>query len=328
MKALVCPEKNADFQIQEIPLPECDKGMALVQLHAAALNHRDLWISKGQYARIQYPFIPGSDGCGTVIRCDDAPEWIGKKVIINPNINWGDDPRAQSALYQILGMPTQGTCAEYIAVPVDRLHAKPAHLDDIQAAALPLAGLTAWRAVYHSAHIKAGENVLITGIGGGVALMAFQFALALGANIWVSSGDDAKIQKAISMGAKGGANYHHANWTSELPGGNFDCIIDSAGGAQLNTLVQIAAAAARIVFYGATLGSVPELVLQRIFWKQLSLKGCTMGNDQEFAEMLDFTSQKNIIPLTDSIYPLEQGHQAFQLMEKGKQFGKIVLTIS
>lgn len=331
MKAVLFTEKDAPISVQDVPLSKPSADDVLIALSSSSLNHRDLWISKGQYAKISYPVIPGSDGSGTIAESSSSQFPIGMNVLINPNINWGENKAVQSSKYSILGMPSQGTMAEFIYIPSDRIHCIPSHLSMEQAAALPLAGITAFRAVKMKGAIQKGDTVLITGIGGGVALMALQFAIALGAQVYVSSSDPVKIEKAKKLGAIDGVLYSQPNWHNTLmqlcPNG-FDCIIDSAGGEHWNTLTHIAKPGGKIVFYGATKGSVPEFILQRVFWKQLTICGSTMGSDAEFEYMLDFIKQNQIIPVIDSIFSLDNAADAFAHMESGNQFGKIVLQHS
>ncbi|MBM4173720.1 MAG: alcohol dehydrogenase, partial [Ignavibacteria bacterium] len=176
MKAVLLNSKESAIIVDEIPAPIHGIDEVLIALQASALNHRDVWISKGLYAKIHYPVIPGSDGAGIVISSSTKQTPVGSRVLINPNINWGENSSIQSSRYEILGMPSQGTMAEMISVPAHRVHPIPEHLTFEQAAALPLAGLTAYRAVFTKGLIQSGNTVLITGIGGGVALMAMQFA--------------------------------------------------------------------------------------------------------------------------------------------------------
>jgi len=170
---------------------------------------------------------------------------------------------------------------------------------------------------------------LISGVGGGVALFAFQFAIAAGAEVWVTSGTGWKIDNAMKMGAAGGINYKNADWKSfGKESGGFDVIIDSAGGDGFSNLIKVANPGARICFYGGTRGKITALNPQIIFWKQLSIFGSTMGTDEEFKDMVDFVDQHEIIPVIDSVYSLKDGNDAFKRMENGLQFGKIVLKIS
>jgi NADPH:quinone reductase-like Zn-dependent oxidoreductase len=319
MKALLLNEKDAPLHYGDTPMPEAAEGEALVQLHAAALNRRDWWITQGKYPGIVYPIILGSDGAGVA---------EGREVIINPALNWGDNPAFPAKSFQILGLPRNGTFAEWVAVPRWQLYDKPAHLNMEQAAALPLAGLTAYRALFTKGQLRAGDNVLVTGVGGGVALLAFQMAVADGAQVWATSGSDANIERTRSMGGQGGVNYREADWSKQLQqqAGGFDLIIDSAGGEGFALFPKICNPGAHIVTYGGTLGPISGLSPQPVFWKQLSILGTSMGTDQEFADMVAFVAQHRIVPVVDSVYPLSEGQAAFDRIGQGGQFGKVVLT--
>ncbi len=173
MKALVLEAANEPLQLKDVPDPTPGPGEAVVALEAAALNHRDLWIQKGKYAGLKFPITPGSDGCGRVEAVGEGVDaaWTGKEVIINPGLDWGDRPEAQGDHFRILGLPDDGTFAEKVLVPASALVAKPAHLDARRAAALPLAGLTGYRALFVRGAVRPGERVLVNGVGGGVALV-------------------------------------------------------------------------------------------------------------------------------------------------------------
>ncbi len=290
-----------------------------------------LWIQKGLYAGLKFPIVLGSDGYGSVLAVGEGGDAasVGRMVIINPGLNWGDRPEAQGAKFKILGLPDDGTLAERVKVPAANVVAAPKHLTPEQAAALPLAGLTAYRALFSRAKLRAGEHVLVTGVGGGVALFALQFAIAAGAHAWVTSGSDEKISRAVGLGAGGGVNYKSGDWVEALkkvaPSG-FDVIIDSAGGAGFPKLIDLAAPGGRIAFYGATLGNPPEIDLRRVFWKQLNILGSTMGSPAEFAAMVAFVEQHKIVPLADKVFALAEGDAAFAAMDRAEQFGKIVLV--
>jgi len=315
-----------------VPDPQPAAGEVRVSLRAAALNHRDLWILRGQYAGLKWPIIPGSDGAGVVSAVGEgvSPELLGREVIINPAFGWGDAVAAQSEAFSILGLPRDGTLAEAVCVPAEQLSPRPEHLDWCEAAALPLAGLTAWRALVSRAQVCSGERVLISGIGGGVALFALQFAVALGAETWVSSSSAAKLARAAELGARGGFLYTRSDWAREAveqTGGGFDVIIDSAGGPGFDALIDAAAPGGRIAFYGATRGSVPEFALRKVFWRQLSLLGTTMGSPSDWAAMLDCVNRHKIRPIISACYPLAETAEALALMECGEQMGKIGITI-
>lgn len=220
MKALVIAEKNAAPVWSSVADPVASPGEAIVRVHAAALNHRDVWIQRGQYAGLRYPIVVGSDGAGVVVATSGDTAWVGKEVIINAGLHWGDQETHQSSTgFAVLGLPDDGTLAEYVRVPMGNLIGKPEHLGWEEAAALPLAGVTAYRALMVRAQARPGERALVTGVGGGVALFALQFAVAHGARVYVSSGSDEKIALATGLGALGGVNYKDAGWAGASQGG-------------------------------------------------------------------------------------------------------------
>lgn len=321
------------LEIADVPAPTPAAGEAIVEIRAAALNHRDVWIKAGQYAGLKWPCIPGSDGAGVVKAVGEGGDqgWIGREVIIYPAFGWGEDDRAQSAsTFSILGLPRDGTLAEQIAVPVGQLTEKPAHLSWEEAAALPLAGVTAWRAVSTRAQLHAREKVLISGIGGGAALFALQFAVAHAAEVWVTSSSPEKIERAVALGAKGGANYTEEGWAADLAkrAGGFDVIVDSAGGPGFEALIDLAAPGGRIVFFGATRGNPPLLPMRKVFWRQLSLLGTTMGSPADWWAVTNYVAQHAIKPVVSDVIPIDRGGDAFALMERGGQFGKIVVRVT
>ncbi len=311
----------------EVPDPVPGPAEAIVEVRAAALNHRDVWIKLGQYAGLKFPCIPGSDGAGTVaaVGAGADPSWVGRDVVINPGLDWGPSEAAQGPGFGILGLPRNGTLAGKVSVPVAQLSPKPAHLSWEEAAALPLAGLTGWRALVARARMRPGDRVLVTGIGGGVALFALQFAVASGNEAWVTSSSDGKIEKAVALGAKGGFRYDREGWAADA--GTFDVIVDSAGGPGFGTLIDLASPGGRIVFYGATRGNVPEVALRKIFWRQVSLLGSTMGSPADWAAMSAFVDRHAIRPVVSEVFSFERAAEAFELMERGGQFGKIVVRL-
>ncbi len=330
MRAIQLPAIN-QLAIVDVADPKPAAGEAVVALRAAALNHRDVWIKLGKYAGLKFPALPGSDGAGIIEACgeDVDASWRGREVIINASFNWGDREIAQGGDFTILGLPRDGTLAEKVAVPVGQLASKPAHLSWEEAAALPLAGLTAYRAVFSRGQLQPGERVLISGIGGGVALFALQFAIAAKADVWVTSGSPEKIARAVKLGAKGGFDYNDKEWAAAAlkAAGGFNLIIDSAGGEGFGQLIDAAASGGRIVFFGATRGDPPVLPMRKVFWRQLSLLGTTMGSPADWEAMLAYVSRHHLRPVVSDIFPLARAGDAFGLMERGEQFGKIVISI-
>ncbi|TAE34006.1 MAG: alcohol dehydrogenase [Cytophagales bacterium] len=336
MKAIRLTELNQPVALTEVPKPEPSAGDALIRLKAAALNHRDVFVQKGLYPGISVPVTLGSDGAGVVEAVGEGVDTglVGQEVIINCGHNWGDNPRFYSWMFKILGMPDDGTFAEYVAVPKQYLYPKPAHLSFTEAAAVPLAGLTAWRALMTRAALKPGEKVLITGIGGGVALFALQFAVAAGADVWVTSGSDEKLERAKTLGAKGGVNYKDPDWHKNLmkaTGGGkigyFDVTIDSASGPDFAKLMDTSAPGGRIAVFGGTTGNITNVVPSKVFFKQLNIFGSTMGSDAEFGAMIAFVNEHQVKPVVDQVFPLADAEKALRKMDSGSQFGKIILAV-
>src|SRR5690606_41086561 len=226
--------------------------------------------------------------------------------------------------------PQDGTFAEFVRVPVANLHPKPAHLSFEEAAALPLGGLTAYRALFSRAGLKSSDQVLVVGAGGGVATFALQWALHAGATVYVTSSSATKIEKAVALGAAGGALYTDKDWAQQLQeqAGGFDIIVDSALGEGVGHYPDLANPGGRIVFFGGTAGNIPALNARKLFWKQLSLLGTTMGSPADFAAMLAFVNQHRAVPVVHATYPLEEAETALRRMDRSVQFGKIVLTVT
>ncbi|MDG2168425.1 MAG: zinc-binding dehydrogenase [Opitutales bacterium] len=332
MKALVIKEPHQPLELQERADLEGGSGEAVIKLKSAALNRRDFWITQGMYPGIESEVILGSDGAGVVSQVGEGVDeaWLGKEVILNPSLDWGDRQAAFGDEFSILGLPVDGTFATEIKIRVSQLHAKPDHLDWLEAAALPLAGLTAYRALFSQGNLEAGETILITGVGGGVATFLLQFAVAAKAKVWVTSSSQDKIDRAISMGAHGGFLYTNDEWPTQLleAAGAPSIIVDSAAGPTYDTLIDLVEMGGRIVNFGATLGPPDILEMRKVFWKQLRLQGSTMGSPADFEAMLDFVTKQAIKPVVDATYPLEEGNEAIAQMKVSPQFGKYVLEVS
>lgn len=327
MRALLL---SADgLSVADVQAPECGADDVRIRLRTAALNHRDVYITEGKYAKIQLPAILGSDGCGDVVQAPEGSNLVGRRVIIDPSLDWGDDPSAQGPSFTVLGMPTQGTLAGEICIHRKYVHPAPSHLTHEEAAALPLAGVTAWRALMVQGGLTSNQTVLITGIGGGVALAAMQFAVAAGARVLVSSTSDQKIARALEMGAHAGFNVNADGWSrAAAQAGPVDLVVDSVGGEYINDYTHIVRPGGRIAIYGASRGMVPNLNIHRIFWKQITLIGSTMGTPKDFADMLTFVTTRGIVPVVDSVHSLDEAPAAFERMHSSQQFGKIVIRCS
>jgi zinc-binding alcohol dehydrogenase/oxidoreductase len=335
MKAIVLRELGGPekLQMETVPDPSPGPNEVLIRLKAAALNHRDVWIRTGRYAGIQLPIILGSDGAGEVVEAGAGvdPALLGRPVVIYPAMNWGNDERVPGPGFKILGLPDNGTYAQLIVVPAAYAFPKPASLSFDEAAALPLALLTAYRALVTRARIQAGETCLVTGIGGGVSSFVLQLALAMGARVLVTSSSDAKLEKARALGAAGGVNYRTPHWDSQIialcEGRGLQVVIDSAGGEAFEKLLDLVSPGGRVVTYGATTGPAKQLEVRRIFWKQLDVLGSTMGTAHEFEAALKFYERHKLRPVIDQVFPLSEAPAAHRRMDEGGQFGKVVLRI-
>jgi NADPH:quinone reductase-like Zn-dependent oxidoreductase len=327
-------EGPESLSYEDVQDPEPGSGEIVVRLRNAALNRRDVFVTQGMYPGAKpdaLPIILGSDGSGEVAaRGDgaDGPE-EGAEVVINPALYWGDNPKVPGKNYRILGLPDDGTYAQFVKVPADHVYPKPSHLSHEEAAALPLAALTAYQALFSRGNLQEGETVLVPGIGGGVATFVVQMAKAAGATVFVTSGSDEKIERAKELGADGGVNYNSEDWSKELKNmtGGVDLSIDSIGGETFNALVQLAKPGSRIVIFGSTQGPVPKMMTISIALKNLDVFGTAMGNAQEFGDMLSFYEKHELHPVFNETYPLEKASAAQQHMEEGKGIGKIVLEI-
>jgi zinc-binding alcohol dehydrogenase/oxidoreductase len=336
MKAIRLHELDGPDELvyEDVPEPKPGTGETVVRLHAAALNRRDLFATQGQYPGVTpdiLPKIPGSDGSGEVVARGegaDGPD-EGTEVVINPALFWGDNPRVPGKEYRILGIPDDGTLAQFIKVPSDHVFPSPSHLSHEEAAALPLAALTAYRALVSRGEVAEGQTVVVPGVGGGVATFLVQMASALGARVFVTSGSDEKIEESKSFGAEGGVNYNSEDWSRELKSmtGGVDLSVDHVGGDAFNALVSLARPGGRIVVFGATAGPTPKMMTIRVALKHLDVLGTAMGTPEEFGAMLDLYAEHGLRPKVNETFPLEEIASALHLMEEGSGMGKIVLQI-
>ncbi len=336
MKAVVLHELEGpeSLSYEDVQDPKPGSGEIVVRLRNAALNRRDVFVTQGMYPGAKpdaLPVILGSDGSGEVAAKGDGAEGHeeGAEVVINPALYWGDNPKIPGKEYRILGLPDDGTYAQFVKVPADHVYPKPSHLSHEEAAALPLGALTAYRALFSRGNLQEGETVLVPGIGGGVATFLVQMAAAAGATVFVTSGSDEKIERAKELGADGGVNYNSEDWSKELKdmAGGVDLSIDSIGGEVFNALVQLAKPGSRIVIFGSTQGPVPKMMTISMALKNLDVFGTAMGNAQEFGDMLSFYEKHDLHPVINETFSLQEAAAAQQHMEEGKGIGKIVLEI-
>lgn len=334
MNAVVLRETGGPevLRMDTAPDPEPRAGEAVVELRAAALNRRDVFLRKG-VAPSPLPVIPGSDGAGVVRSLGHGASGVapGDEVVILPSLAWGEREDAPGPDFRILGGPNDGTYAELVAVPAANLFPKPERLSWHQAAALPLAGLTAWRALITRARLRAGETVLILGIGGGVATFALHIARAAGARVIVTSSSDEKLARAAEMGAAGGVNYTGDDWVAEaraLAGADgIDVVVDSVGSTWPQSVAALRPGG-RMVCFGGTGGRGAELQVRAVTFGQVDVLGTTMGSPREFAQLLAAVRAQEWEPVIDSVRPLDEAAAAHAREEAGQHFGKLVLDIA
>jgi len=318
-------------RLEEVPASAPVEGEVRVALKAAALNHRELWIARGQYPGMTLPAILGADGAGVIDAVGPGvdPARVGEGVLLYPGLRWGDDPDYPAASFGLLGMPGPGTIAQSVCVSAASAVPLPPHLDFAQAAALPLAGLTAWRGLVTKAGLRAGEKLLVTGVGGGVATFALLFGVAMGAEVFVTSGSDATLEKAVALGARAGFNYHDENWRKALAkqSGGIDVVFDGAPAASYPQYARALAMGARVVLYGSTGGMDFTVNAPELFLKNLRLIGTNVGNPAEFAAMVAFVAQRGLTPAIDRRFPLSAAAEALAHLERGHGFGKIIIDV-
>lgn len=320
------------LQLDSIDEPKPGPDEVCVRIRAAALNHRDVFITQGLYPRIELPRTLGSDGAGEVasLGAEAKGPAIGTPVVINPMLHWGDNPAFWSEDSSILGMPREGTFAEFVCVPQENVYKKPEKLSFEEAAAIPMGGLTAYRAAVTIGRLKAGETIFITGVGGGVQTFVLLFAKQIGARAIVTSSSDEKLHAATELGADVAINYKtssawHKDVRSACPHG-IDVIVDSAGGETFARSLELARTGARVVTYGGTAGD-STIRMFPVFWKHLNVLGTSMGSPLDFAGMLDMVNA-GVKPVIDRIFPLKDAAVAAQRLNEAAQFGKIVLAVT
>jgi NADPH:quinone reductase-like Zn-dependent oxidoreductase len=312
--------------LEEAPDPQAGAGEVLVRLRASALNHLDVWIRKG-LPSVPKPRILGADGAGVVEALGDGVSGleVGERVVLNPGIEVGD------GRIHVIGEHGDGTNAELIAVPATNVHPIPDGLSFEQAAAFPLVFETAYRMLVTRAGLREGEWVLAWGIGGGVSTAALAIGKALGARVLVTSSSEAKLERARELGADATVNHATGDVKAAVQeatdGHGIDVVVENVGEATWATSLQVAAPGGRITVCGATSGPNPPAALHRIWWKQLSILGSTMGTGEDFAGAFELVKSGRALPVVDSVLPLEEIRAAHERLEAGEQLGKIVLTI-
>ena len=300
------------LRYEEAPDPSPGEGEVLIRLRAAALNHIDLWIRKG-LPSVPKPWILGSDGAGE--RVD-----TGERVVINPGLDDGA---------RVLGEHTDGTNAELIAVPGEYVHSIPDTMPFEEAAAFPLVFQTAYRMLVTKAQLREGEWVLAWGIGGGVATASLAIAKTLGARVLATSSSDAKLEQATALGADAVVNHATGDVAAVVKdvtaGEGMDVVVEHVGQTTWKTSLASARTGGRVVVCGATSGPNPPAQLHRVWWKQLTIYGSTMGTREDFAGAFELVKTGRARPVIDEVFPLAEAAAAHARLESGRQLGKIVL---
>lgn len=309
----------------EWPDPVAAPGWITVRVEAAGLNRNDWMNVAGRTSRLA-PGVIGADGAGVVADVGSGVEaWqAGDEVMILPSLWWGDLEAHPGRRFEILGDTTAGTFAEYVSVPAENVFRRPARLSWTQAAALPLAGVTAWRALVTQGGLVGGHRLLVTGASGGVASFAIQIADAIGAEVYVTTSTQAKLEGAVALGAGGGV-VRGPGWEDELLVlGPFDVVLDSAG-ANWPQLVESLVSGGTLVSIGRTSSEVAQIPIHQLFIGQRRVVGSTMGSPREFAALLDHVNRNSWVPLVDSVFGLDTADAAFARLNHRDRVGKVVL---
>jgi zinc-binding alcohol dehydrogenase/oxidoreductase len=308
----------------DLPDPEPRHGEVCVDVVAAALNRRDWWIRIGGKAPL--PVVLGSDGTGIVSAVGPgvAEPALGDEVVIYPASDWGDAEEASGSDFAILGVPSQGTYAERIVVPAGQVRPRPLGWSWLEAAALPVAGLTAWRALVRYAKAGPGATILVSGGGGGVATFAIQIGAALGARMLTTSSTPEKLERLRSLGADC-VDYREPDWPQRI--GPVDAVIDGVGGAVWPGALRALRPAGVLVCYGDTEGERGEVEIADLFFRYLRIQGTTLGSPREFDALLEHCSRASWRPVIDSVFPLADVAAAHRRLDAPERCGKIVLAI-
>jgi NADPH:quinone reductase-like Zn-dependent oxidoreductase len=318
--------------------PQLGQGQVLIRVRACAINHLDIWVRRGWPGlKLEMPHWCGADVAGEIVEVGEGVSgWgVGQRVVCDPGVNTVEDEFTRrgevsvSPGYHILGEHRRGGAAEYVVVPAENLAVMPETLDFPQAAAPLLVTLAAWRMLIHRAGLRAGENVLVVGAGGGVNSMAIQIARLAGARVFAVAGGEEKCRRAIELGAHETLDRSKVDWGREIyrmtGKRGVDVVVDNVGRATINTSMSAVVRGGRVVIIGNTSGPKAEIDIRYIFGKQISLIGSTMGSHQDFQDILKLLWSGKLKPVVDRVMPLSQGIEAYAAMERGEQFGKIVL---
>jgi NADPH:quinone reductase-like Zn-dependent oxidoreductase len=325
------------LQYEDAPDPVPRAGRAIVRVRACALNHLDLWERRGiERVRIPLPHISGSDVAGEVADAGGGPVPEGTRVMVQPGLSCGVCPACLEgrhnfcATFDVLGLQSDGGYAELVSVPVENLVPIPDHVDFILAAAFPLTFLTAWHMLVTLGRVRAGDVVLVLAGGSGVGQAAMQIARLYGARVLATS-NPKKMEQTRALGASDVFDHYSGDFAAQARaatnGRGVDIVVEHVGEATWATSLAVARAAGRVVVCGATTGANPPAQLHRVWWKQLTIVGSTMGARADFEAAYELVRSGRAKPVIDRVYPLEEIREAHARLEAGEQLGKIVLTI-
>jgi NADPH:quinone reductase-like Zn-dependent oxidoreductase len=341
MKALAFHEHGGldRLRYQEVPDPAIGPADVLVRVRACALNHLDLFVREGLPGfRLPLPFWTGCDIAGEVaqVGAEVREVAVGDRVAVNPNLHCGRCEFCQKGeqslcvTYGILGEHVHGGLAEYVKVAGDKTLTLPAHVKYEDAAAFILVNMTAWRMLVTQARLRAGEDLLVIGVGGGVSSTAVQIGKLCGARVWVTSSSDDKLARARELGADQCINHEREDWARvvwEKTGKRgVDVVLENVGAATWKGSLRALAKGGRLVTCGATSGPIGETDIRVVFWKQVSIIGSTMSSNAEFHDVMRELFRGRLHAIVDAVMPLAEGVDAQRRLAEGKQFGKIVLT--
>lgn len=346
MRALTISQHGGLDRVEyrtDLPIPEPAAGELRVRVRAAALNHLDIWVVGGlPGVTIRPPWIMGADATGVIDKLGPgvsaAVPRVGTSVVINPGVSdrtcefCRRGEHSMCVTFGLLGEHFPGTFAEYVIVPAANVRAIPSDIPIDAAAGFTLATLTAWRMLVTRAKLQPGETVLIWGIGGGVAIAALQVAKLRGATVWVTSSSDAKLARAVALGADATFNHAKQDVAAEVRARTgkrgVDVVVDDVGPATWKQSLAALARGGRLVTCGGTTGPIVETDLRKLFWNQWTVLGSTMGNDAEFDAIVGELRRGKLLPPVDSSFPLEDGRAALERLQEGEQFGKVVLRVA
>ncbi|MGI8408073.1 MAG: zinc-binding dehydrogenase [Actinomycetota bacterium] len=332
--------ERLEARVIEVSEPVARPGEVVVEMRAAALNHLDLWTLSGTLGiELDFPFILGADGAGVVASVGEGvpPDLVGKSVMINPGISCrvcescSVGQQSECHHFQMLGEHRDGTLAERTTVPAENVHSYPSHLSFEEAAALGVTFITAYRMLFTKGRLRPGEWVLITGIGGGLALSLLQLAQRVAGKIFVTSSSGAKLDRAAELGADHGLDYTSQDIGKAVRAltqkRGVDLVVDSAAGDTLDASMRALRPGGRVVIAGATSGRHSSVDIRRLFGKQLEVCGSTMGSDADVAGMLRMVEGAGLRPIIDRVYPLSEVPDALDHLASGEQFGKVVISL-